>query len=241
MTLPDTLTILSWNIGYAGLGDNMDFFYDGGRRVRDSRERTARNLKEIVETISRVNPDIALLQEVDLDSRRSYRIRLPDPSVLRADYPVELDGQSCDCAYVELGRPGIPHAVVPYPGLQNADEQALFRLGRALRYHPAFPRGANVNFYELTAPNEVFCRTWERGVEDFTYACGTGSGSLAAVLTVKELCKGPSIRVRTRGGLLTVDVLRDGKLILDLLLTGPADLVCEGDTPDETEQHGHAD
>lgn len=41
------------NIGYAGLGDNMDFFYDGGRRVRDSRERTARNLKEIVETISR--------------------------------------------------------------------------------------------------------------------------------------------------------------------------------------------
>ena len=173
--------------------------------------------------------------------RRSYRIRLPDPSVLRADYPVELDGQSFDCAYVELGRPGIPHAVVPYPGLQNADEQALFRLGRALRYHPAFPRGANVNFYELTAPNEVFCRTWERGVEDFTYACGTGSGSLAAVLTVKELCKGPSIRVRTRGGLLTVDVLRDGKLILDLLLTGPADLVCEGDTPDETEQHGHAD
>ena len=83
--------------------------------------------------------------------RRSYRIRLPDPSVLRADYPVELDGQSFDCAYVELGRPGIPHAVVPYPGLQNADEQALFRLGRALRYHPAFPRGANVNFYELTA------------------------------------------------------------------------------------------
>ena len=83
--LPDTLTILSWNIGYAGLGDNMDFFYDGGRRVRDSRERTARNLKEIVETISRVNPDIALLQEVDLDSRRSYRIREVD--TLRAAFP----------------------------------------------------------------------------------------------------------------------------------------------------------
>ena len=101
--------------------------------------------------------------------------------------------------------------------------------------------GYAVVFIGLIAPNEVFCRTWERGVEDFTYACGTGSGSLAAVLTVKELCKGPSIRVRTRGGLLTVDVLRDGKLILDLLLTGPAELVCEGDTPDETEPHGHAD
>lgn len=86
--LPDTLTILSWNIGYAGLGDNMDFFYDGGRRVRDSRERTARNLKEIVETISRVNPDLALLQEVDLDfaaaataSARSIRCGRRSPAI----------------------------------------------------------------------------------------------------------------------------------------------------------------
>ena len=40
-SLPDTLTLVSWNIGYAGLGDNMDFFYDGGRRVRDTRARHA--------------------------------------------------------------------------------------------------------------------------------------------------------------------------------------------------------
>ena len=165
--------------------------------------------------------------------RRNYRIRLPDPSVLRAEYPVELDGRTIDCAYVELGKPGIPHAVVPYPGLREADEWTLFELGRALRSHPAFPRGANVNFYELIGPDEAYCRTWERGVEDFTYACGTGAGSLAAVLTLKGLCAGPSVRIRTRGGLLTVDVVRDGKMLLDLLLIGPTTLVCTGEIPDE--------
>ena len=166
--------------------------------------------------------------------RRSYRIRLPDPSVLRADYPVELDGQSFDCAYVELGRPGIPHAVVPYPGLQNADEQALFRLGRALRYHPAFPRGANVNFYELTAPNEVFCRTWERGVEDFTYACGTGTGSVVTVLTLLGKVSGKHVRVDMTGGTLYVDAERDAAgRVTDLYLTGPTNVVCKGEITDE--------
>ena len=52
-------------------------------------------------------------------SQRLYRIRLNDPSVLEADYPVELDGTMRQCAYVELGNPGIPHAVVPVAGLQD--------------------------------------------------------------------------------------------------------------------------
>ena len=76
--LPDTLTVVSWNIGYAGLGDNMDFFYDGGRRVRDSRARTAQNLQEIIRTLKYLHADLILLQEVDMDSHRSYGIREVD-------------------------------------------------------------------------------------------------------------------------------------------------------------------
>lgn len=76
--LPDTLTVVSWNIGYAGLGDNMDFFYDGGHRVRDSKERTAYNLEEIIRTLKEINADLILLQEVDLNSHRSYGIREVD-------------------------------------------------------------------------------------------------------------------------------------------------------------------
>ena len=71
-SLPDTLTLISWNIGYAGLGDNMDFFYDGGSRVRDSHSRTLQNLDTILTTLRRLAPDIILLQEVDRHSHRSY-------------------------------------------------------------------------------------------------------------------------------------------------------------------------
>ena len=83
--LPDTLTVLSWNIGYAGLGDDMDFFYDGGKRVRDSRRRTLENLRTIVAELRKADADIMLLQEVDCDSHRSYGIREVDS--LRAAFP----------------------------------------------------------------------------------------------------------------------------------------------------------
>lgn len=70
--LPDSVRIVTWNIGYAGLGDNMDFFYDGGRRVRDTRERTRGNLDSIISHLRRENADIYLLQEVDAGSKRTY-------------------------------------------------------------------------------------------------------------------------------------------------------------------------
>lgn len=71
----DTLKIVSWNIGYAGLGADMDFFYDGGTRVQATRERTLENLKAITEfLVKHGDADFILLQEVDFESKRSYRI-----------------------------------------------------------------------------------------------------------------------------------------------------------------------
>lgn len=81
----DSLKILNWNIGYAGLGDNMDFFYDGGKKVRDSRERTEENLSAIIRTISMENPDVILLQEVDMDSKRTYGI--DETRILKEAFP----------------------------------------------------------------------------------------------------------------------------------------------------------
>ena len=83
--LPDSLSILCWNIGYGGLGDDMDFFYDGGTQVRTSRERTQANINGILEEIRRHSPDILLLQEVDECSRRSYRIN--EVEMLRGAFP----------------------------------------------------------------------------------------------------------------------------------------------------------
>lgn len=78
-------------------------------------------------------------------TRRQYKIELNRPTTLRLDYPVEVDGKTYPCSYVELGDPGLPHAVVPIPGLRGRPEAELFALGRKLRAHPAFPKGANLN------------------------------------------------------------------------------------------------
>ena len=73
--------------------------------------------------------------------RRLYRVRLNDPATIKLDCPVEVDGVRYACSYVELGDPGLPHAVVPYHNLQNADENELRELGRKIRWNPAFPKG----------------------------------------------------------------------------------------------------
>ena len=161
--------------------------------------------------------------------RRSYRIRLTDPTVIDLDRPVEALGRVWPCAYVELGSPGLPHAAVPCPGLSGKTMDGLRDLGRALRSHPAFPKGANVNFYDITAPDQIVELTYERGVEDFTYGCGTGTGSVVLALTLLGQVSGKDVAVSVPGGTLRVTIA-DQKAIW---LTGPTNVVCQGEVLDE--------
>ena len=166
-------------------------------------------------------------------NQRLYRIRLNDPTTVWLNHSVDVDGVEYPCSYVELGKPGIPHALVPYHDLAHADENALRELGRSIRFHKSFPKGANVNFYELTGEDELFERTFERGVEDFTYACGTGTGSLVTVLTLLGKVSGQGVKVNMTGGQLVIDADREGSRIRDLYLTGPTNIVCQGTVTDE--------
>lgn len=166
-------------------------------------------------------------------NQRLYKVRLNDPTFIQLDASVEVDGRDYVCSYVELGNPCIPHAVVPISGLADYPRQELFELGRKLRHHPAFPKGANVNFYEITGEDEVLERTYERGVEDFTYACGTGTGSLVTVLTLLGKVSGKNVKVNMTGGQLIIDVDRRGEVIENLYLTGPTNVVAKGEVTDE--------
>lgn len=168
--------------------------------------------------------------------KRNYRIRLNDPTMVKLNYPIEVDGKKYACSYVELGNPGLPHAVVPIRDLKNYPERELFDLGRKMRYHKAFPKGANVNFYEIIGEDLVYERTYERGVEDFTYACGTGTGSLVTVLSLKGEVSGNGVHVRMTGGELVIDIERDGETIRNLYLTGPTNMVAKGMITDEALQ-----
>lgn len=164
---------------------------------------------------------------------RLYQVRLNDPTVMEPRRSVALHGVSYPCGYAELGDPGLPHAVLLMDDWDARPREELRALGRALRYAPDFPKGANVTFCKKTGPNAFKAVTFERGVEDFTLACGTGCGSVASVMTLLGLADGRDVRITMPGGELSVTLTVDGGTTRDILLTGPTNIVCEGELTDE--------
>ena len=158
-----------------------------------------------------------------------YRVRLNDPSLMDLHRPVSVCGRVCDCAYAELGVPGLPHAVLLLPELEDMDRGALFALGRALRHAPEFPRGANVSFVKPLGADTFRAVTYERGVEDFTLACGTGCGTAAAALTLRGLASGRDVRFLMPGGELSISLTVENGAARYIYLTGPTAVVYEAE------------
>ena len=165
-------------------------------------------------------------------TKRLYKVRLNDPSVIDLHRSVSVGGTAYNCAYIELGDPGIPHAIVLMPDWDECDHDMLRALGRTLRFAEEFPRGANVSFVKVVDVGHVKAITYERGVEDFTLACGTGCGSIAAALRLLGL-SGDELAISMPGGELTVSLTASGGSVQDIYLTGPTNVVCTGDILDE--------
>ena len=164
-----------------------------------------------------VQTDAGLVPGWRIDQNQ-YTVKLNNPSVL------DLNRKG-DVAYAELGNPGVPHAVAEYQGDLWGHKDALREQMRALRFDPAFPKGANVNFYQILGEAEVRVLTFERGVEDFTLACGTGTGSTAAVLWRKGLLSGGVLTAHNPGGTLKVVIEGEGETVTSILLEGPTEVV----------------
>lgn len=122
---------------------------------------------------------------------------------------------------------GVPHAVVVVDNLANVD---VLKMGSALRWHEHFaPKGTNANFVQKLADGTLAIRTYERGVEGETLACGTGV--VATALIHHRLTGAASpIQVRVQGGdLLEVGFEEKDGVFSNVTLTGPADFVFEGE------------
>ncbi|OLD88923.1 MAG: diaminopimelate epimerase [Verrucomicrobia bacterium 13_1_20CM_4_54_11] len=116
--------------------------------------------------------------------------------------------------------------VVPVAQVGDVD---VSREGSAIRYHEMFsPKGANVNFIEKRGVDKVAVRTYERGVEDETLACGTGVVASALVFAVTENVKGPITVIARGGDELRVGFDRIDKQFRNVTLTGPAEFAFEG-------------
>ena len=151
-------------------------------------------------------------------SETRYKVKLNNPGIL------DLNRKG-PVAYVELGNPGVPHAVAAYDGDLWADADCIWDHMKQLRYDPAFPKGANVNFYQILGDAEVRILTYERGVEDYTLACGTGTGSVACCMWRQGELPGKRLTAHNRGGTLTVELDTQGDAVTSILLEGPTEVV----------------
>lgn len=122
---------------------------------------------------------------------------------------------------------GVPHAVL---FVDDADRAMVGELGREIRFHPKYqPAGTNVNFVQILDGGAIRVRTYERGVEDETLACGTG---VAASAILAHIVRGVSkpVRVRVQGGdELQVDFESEGESVTGVRLKGPATIVFTGE------------
>lgn len=151
-------------------------------------------------------------------------LQLSTPTDLTMSESIEINGQATTVHSINTG---VPHAVVVVDDIEHSD---VCRDGAAIRHHQHFqPSGTNVNFQCAMDSNTIAIRTYERGVEDETLACGTGM--VASAIVHESLTgSGTPIYVRVRGGdTLKVDWQRQGQTYTNVTLTGPADFVFEGE------------
>lgn len=163
---------------------------------------------------------------------RLVKVQLNNPEKIVLNNDIEIDNKKYECSYIELGNPGLPHAVVKYD-LQHAEYTEVFEIGRKMRFYEGFPKGANVNFYEVIDEGTAIVKTYERGVEDITLACGTGSASTAVALILKGYLKGNKAKIIVPGGELFIEVEQIDDKIDKLYLIGDTNIVAEGKVMDE--------
>ena len=150
-------------------------------------------------------------------------LRLSAPSDLQLNIALRTAGKKRTVHFINSG---VPHVVVP---VSQIDEVDVRQDGAAIRRHEMFlPKGANVNFIEKREGKRIAVRTYERGVENETLACGTGVVASALIFAATENSGGP-VGVLVRGGdELTVAFEKDGTEFRNVTLTGPAEFVFEG-------------
>jgi len=159
----------------------------------------------------------ALLQGDDV------RLTMSDPRDLKLNLKISKGDRTWRGHFINSG---VPHVVIADLKINDVDVKAE---GAIIRQHEMFaPRGANVNFIEKRGLKQIAIRTYERGVENETLACGTGVVASALVFAATENRAGP-ISVVVRGGSeLIVDFEGGGGRFTNVTLTGPAEFVFEG-------------
>ena len=150
-------------------------------------------------------------------------LQMTDPTDLRLNVTLRVGDKNKSVHFINSG---VPHVVIP---VERIDDLDVRREGATIRHHQMFsPKGANVNFIKKRGAKQITIRTYERGVEDETLACGTGVVAGALIFAATENTDDP-IGVLVRGGNeLKVGFDKIDNEFRNVTLTGPAEFVFEG-------------
>ncbi len=150
------------------------------------------------------------------------RINMTDPKGINLDIKLRLKDKAYKLHYINTG---VPHAVCFVDKLDSID---LDCFGKGIRYHNMFmPEGVNVNIVKSGNSSSLSIRTYERGVEAETLACGTGAAASALISSCLKKFKSP-VHVRAKGGNLTIYFKREKNSFYDVFLEGQAKTVFTG-------------
>lgn len=157
--------------------------------------------------------------------KNSVKVKLYNPKTVVPDIPLKIGSRKLKVSSINTG---VPHAVLFVKNLDNCD---VVWLGRIIRYHRKFsPAGTNVDFVKIRDNNTILIRTYERGVEDETLACGTGVTAGVLIAVIKGFVRSP-VKCITRSKYVfkvSCKVEPPGG-ITDVYLEGPADPVFAGE------------
>lgn len=153
-------------------------------------------------------------------------IQLTDPSSPKDNISLRI-GEAAFPVYSINS--GVPHAILFSERVAGMPADEVAKTGHAVRFHPAFePAGTNVDFVEILGPSHIRVRTYERGVEGETLACGTGAVASAIISSRFHGAGDPPIQVEMPGGTLIVDFKKSGDSFKDVWLKGAVDFIYEG-------------
>ena len=138
----------------------------------------------------------------------------------------DVDEVKIESDYVFLNT-GSPHHVMLVDDLDNNDVKVI---GSKIRYSDLYGKaGSNVNFVKQLSKNHFRLRTYERGVEDETYSCGTGATAAAIAMNAIGKTNSNHIELDVEGGKLEVSFIKEGNVYTNVFLKGPATFVFEGE------------
>lgn len=153
----------------------------------------------------------------------NVQIRMSEPFGLEQDLTLHAADEHLDVHFINTG---VPHAVV-FVG--DIAEVPVKEWGAALRYHEHFaPKGTNANFVHRLGTSHIAIRTYERGVEDETLACGTGTVACAILHHLRTGHPAPILVEVRSGDTLEINFTKEGDTFKDVTLTGPAEIVFQG-------------